>query len=273
MLAVLPVLNLLYFSFFDIQWIAGAEQRDFVGFENYARLPGDSFFGVGIVNTVYFAIVSVAVQMVVGFTLAYLIVRTGINSSAYKTIFILPILIPGIVVGAIWKLMFDVDFGVFNQVIGYFGYGALPWTTREGFAMFSIILVDVWHWTPFVFLLMFAGLQGLPEDVFEASVVDGTPWWRELWYITLPLMMPTLIVTLLFRIILAFKVFDEVYLLTSGGPGTSTEVISFSIFRTFFTQDDVGYGSAMSFTTMFVITLLIVVALGVQSRAARGGAR
>ena len=273
LLAVLPVLNLFYFSFQDIEWVAGGEVREFVGLKNYALLPQDSFYGVGIKNTLFFAVVSVFFQMLFGFLLALLIVRARIDNQIYKTIFILPILIPGIVVGAIWKLMYDVDFGVINQLLDLIGIGPQPWTTRADFAMFSIIAVDVWHWTPFVFLLLFAGLRGLPEDVFEAAKVDGTPWYRELWFITLPLMMPTITVTLVFRIILAFKVFDEIYLLTSGGPGTATEVISFSIFRTFFTQDDVGYGSAMSFTTMFIISVLIVVALTFQARVKQGGAK
>ncbi|WP_372803296.1 carbohydrate ABC transporter permease [Paracoccus seriniphilus] len=267
LIAILPVLNLFWSSFFSIDWVAGAEQREFVGLGNYAKIPSDSFYGVGAANTVFFAVSTVVIQMVLGFALALVVSRSKIRSNAYRTIFILPILIPGIVVGAIWRLMFDVDFGVINQVIGLVGIEPLAWTARAGLAMLSIIVVDIWHWTPFVFLLLFAGLQGLPEDVFEAARVDGTPFWRELWCITLPLMLPTLVVTLLFRIILAFKVFDEIYLLTSGGPGTATEVISFSIFRTFFIADDVGYGSAISFTTMFVIALLIVIALGVQARA------
>ena len=268
-LAVLPVMNLFWSSFLRIDWAAGAEQRAFAGLGNYARLPQDSFYGVGVINTVVFAVVTVLIQMVLGFALALIVSRSKIRSQLYRTIIILPILIPGIVVGAIWRLMFDSDFGVLNQMLGMVGLGPYTWIATPWLARLSIVIVDVWHWTPFVFLLLYAGVQGLPEDVFEAARVDGTAFWRELRHITMPLMMPTLVVTLMFRIILAFKVFDEIYLLTSGGPGTATEVISFSIFRTYFIQNDIGYGSAMSFITMFVVAVLIVVSLGVQRVAGR----
>lgn len=268
-LAVLPVINLFWSSFFKIDWVDGAEQRDFVGLQNYAQLPTDSFYGVGVLNTVAFAVVTVLIQMILGFALALIVSRSGIKSKVYQTIFILPILIPGIVVGAIWRLMFDADFGVLNQMLSVFSLGPYAWTASPWLARFSVVVVDVWHWTPFVFLLLFAGLQGLPEDIFEAARVDGTPFWRELRHIILPLMLPTLVVTLMFRVILAFKVFDEIYLLTSGGPGTATEVISFSIFRSYFILNDIGLGSAMSFVTMLVIALLIVLALSVQKAAGR----
>ena len=109
-----------------------------------------------------------------------------------------------------------------------------------------MIAVDVWHWTPFVFLLLLAGLESLPQDVYEAASVDGASFLQELRYITLPLMLPLIVVTLTFRLLVAFKVFDEIYLLTGGGPGTATEVVSYTIYRRFFTEGQTGYGAAMS---------------------------
>ena len=130
----------------------------------------------------------------------------------------------------------------------------------------SIVLVDIWHWTPVVVLLLLAGLESLPTDVYEAARVDGTSGWNEIIYITIPLMIPTIIVTMVFRFILSFKVFDEIYLLTQGGPGTSTEVISFSIYETFFESDNMGLGSVMSVVSLFVVSLLIIIVLNVIRR-------
>ena len=118
----------------------------------------------------------------------------------------------------------------------------------------------------FVVLLLLAGLESLPTDVYEAARVDGTSGWNEIIYITIPLMIPTIIVTMVFRFILSFKVFDEIYLLTQGGPGTSTEVISFSIYETFFESDNMGLGSVMSVVSLFVVSLLIIIVLNVIRR-------
>lgn len=269
LLTLLPVLNLAAMSVSDVSWADGRSRWSFVGTEYLARVGDDDVYRAGVRNTAWFAAVSVSIQMLLGFTLALLVSRTTRGATGWRMVFLLPILMPGIVIGAIWKLMYDADFGVINQVLGWFGARARDWTGSPELAMASIIAVDVWHWTPFVFLLMLAGLQSLPPEVFEAARIDATPWWRELTRITLPLMLPTLVVTLVFRAIMAFKVFDEIYLLTSGGPGTATEVISFSIYRTFFIQGRTGYGAAVSLATMLLIAMVVVLALNLQGRLAR----
>jgi multiple sugar transport system permease protein len=184
----------------------------------------------------------------------------------YRTVFILPILVPGIVIGAIWKLMYNFDFGVLNQLVGVIGVRPIDWLGNGATALAAVIAVDVWHWTPFVFLLMLAGLESLPQDVYEAARVDGATFFQELRYITLPLMLPTIVVTMLFRIIVGVKVFDEIYLLTGGGPGTATEVVSYTIFRRFFTEGQTGYGSAMSVIVLFGLALVFIAARAATQR-------
>jgi len=257
-LTLLPMLNLLALSFHDVAWAERTATWSFVGLAHFRALPGDSLFRAGIVNTLVFAIVAVLLQMVLGFGLALLTSAVVRGKVVYRTIFLLPILIPGIVIGAIWKLMYSFDFGVINTITGLFGFGPQDWLGQGHLALASVIVVDVWHWTPFCFLLLLAGLESLPQDAYEAAAIDGANGWQRLVHITLPLMIPTLVVTFVFRMILAFKVFDEIYLLTGGGPGTATEVISFSIYRRFFTEDRAGYGSAMSIVTFFGIALLII---------------
>jgi multiple sugar transport system permease protein len=162
--------------------------------------------------------------------------------------------------------MLNYDFGLINQAIGLLGLQPHDWLGAPETALLSVIVVDIWHWTPFCFLLFLAGLESLPQDVYEAARIDGATGWQELIWVTLPMMMPTILVTFAFRLVLAFKVFDEVYLLTSGGPGTSTEVVSFTLFQRFFAEDRVGYGAAMSVIVIFLVSLLLVIALSARNR-------
>ena len=269
MLTLLPIAQLVVMSVHDIVWRGGGSQWRFVGAANYRDLADDRLFGAGIVNTAVFAAVGVSIQMVLGFFLALFTSKTLRGQIVYRTLFLLPILVPGIVIGAIWKLMYNVDFGVINQVAGLLGIPPHDWLGEKSLALGSIIAVNVWHWTPFCFLLLLAGLESLPQDVYEAARVDGASPWQELVHVTLPMMLPTIVVTLIFRLIVAFKVFDEVYLLTGGGPGTATEVVSFSVYRRFFTEDRAGYGSALSIVTLFAMALAIVLAVtAVQRRRA-----
>lgn len=265
-LAVLPVVNLAVMAFHDVTWAAARAHWQWVGSKHFRALPADNLFRAGIANTVVFAVSAVALQMLLGALLALCTSRVGRGRVVYRAIFVLPILVPGIVIGAIWKLMYNFDFGVINQLTALVGLAPRDWLGMKSTALPGVVVVDVWHWMPFCFLLLLAGLESLPSEVHEAARVDGAGFWRELRHVTLPLMLPTIVVTLIFRLILAFKVFDEVFLLTGGGPGTATEVISFTIYRRFFTEDRVGHGSAISIVTLFVVALLIVLALAAARR-------
>ena len=264
--ALVPIAELVAMSVSQIDWAQGKAQWRFVGFDQYARVLGDALFRTGVANTLVFAVAGVAVQMVLGFALALLTTKVARGRLVYRTVFILPILVPGIVIGAIWKLMYNFDFGVLNQLLGLFGVRPVDWLGSTATALAAVIAVDVWHWTPFVFLLMLAGLESLPQDVYEAARVDGATFMQELRYVTLPLMLPAIVVTMLFRILVGVKVFDEIYLLTGGGPGTATEVVSYTIFRRFFTEGQTGYGSAMSVVVLFAIAFVFIVARGMTER-------
>jgi len=260
LVALLPIGELVALSFSQVDWRQGQAHWRFVGTEQYLRVFGDALFRAGVVNTAIFAVVGVAVQMVLGFALALMTTRVARGRVAYRTVFLLPILVPGIVIGAIWKLMYNFDFGVINQLIGVTGMTPVDWLGNTATALASVIAVDVWHWTPFVFLLMLAGLESLPQDIYEATRVDGATFGQELRYVTLPLMLPTLVVTFVFRLIVGVKVFDEIYLLTGGGPGTATVVVSYTIFRRFFTEGQTGYGAAMSVVVLLALAVLFALA-------------
>ncbi len=235
-LSVLPIANLVAMSFYQITWENARAVWTPVGLDNYKALPGDPLFRAGMINTFVFAVASVGVQMVLGFILALLTSRIVRGRILYRMVFILPLLIPGIVIGAIWKLILNSDFGLLNQILGLFGVWPVDWLGDPTLAFLSIVVVDIWHWTPFCYLLLLASLESLPQDIYEAARIDGAGPWQELLYVTLPLMIPAIVVTFVFRLVVAFKVFDEVYLITSGGPGTATEVLSFTIYQRFFTE-------------------------------------
>jgi multiple sugar transport system permease protein len=261
LLAMLPIANLIAMSLHVIKWDQGIAHWTFNGLAHYAAMPADPLLRAGTLNTLVFALLSVAAEMVLGLVLALFVSRIGRARVLYRTIFLLPVLIPGIVIGAIWKLMYNPDFGVINQLLIAIGLSGRDWLGDGKLALLSVVIVDIWHWTPFVFLLLLAAIESLPEDVHEAATIDGATRWQEFRHVTFPMLLPAFVVTLAFRLIVSFKVFDEVYLLTGGGPGTATEVASFTIYRRFFTEDRMGYGSAISVSVLFFVTLLIVVGL------------
>jgi multiple sugar transport system permease protein len=272
LLSLLPVLNLVAMSVHSITWKDATASWRFVAAQNFAALPTDTLVMAGLRNTFVFSLCSVCIQLFVAFFLALWCSQVKRGQTFYRMVFILPLLIPGIVVGAIWKLLLNPDFGFMNQILDFIGLDPLDWLGDSRTALLSVIIVDVWHWTPFCFLLLLAGIEGLPQDIYESAKVDGARPMQLLAWITLPLMMPTILVTAVFRFIVAFKVFDEVYLLTGGGPGTSTEVISFTIYQRFFSEDRAGYGSAISVAVIFLVCLMLVVALGARRRFGSGGA-
>ena len=270
-IALVPMIELGWMSVSRIDWRDGRAHWSHEGVANFARAMRDSLFHAGIANTFAFALSAVGIQMVLGFTLALLTTKVTRGRVFYRTVFLLPILVPGIVIGAIWKLMYSFDFGVLNQMLALVG-ARVDWLGNPSTALLSVIAVDVWHWTPFVYLLLLAGLESLPQDIYEAAKVDGVTFWQELRYITLPLMLPTIMVTLVFRTLVAFKVFDEIYLLTAGGPGTATEVVSYTIYRRFFTEGQMGYGSALSVIVLFALALLFILATAATRRRSEVGA-
>jgi multiple sugar transport system permease protein len=270
LLTIYPIVNLVGMSLSTISFEAAKEIWTFTPGANFRDLRDDDIFRIALWNTFVFAVVAVAIEIVLGLTLAILVASVTRFKGTIRTILIVPILMPPVAIGSMWKLMYSMDFGVLNQIVTTFGLQPINWLGSVSLALFSIVIVDVWHWTPFVFLILFAAVEGLPKEVIEAARIDGARNRELVFKIIIPLLKPAIVVALLFRIILAFKVFDEVFLLTSGGPGTSTEVVSLHLYKVFFQQNQMGYGAMLS----LVIIAATIAFLWVGQRAAAAvGAR
>lgn len=256
-LTIYPIVNLLLLGFSTVRFEQGQQLWSFTPAKNLAELFSDGFFANSLVITVIFAAVAVSIEVVAGLALALLVSGIPRAKGIVRTTMILPLLLPPVAVGSMWKLLYNYDFGLINQTLGVFGLGPVGWLSDTHIALISIIVTDVWHWTPFVFLILFASVEGLPTEVLEAARVDGARTWQTVCYVILPLMAPAIAVATLFRSILSFNVFDEIYLLTSGGPSNATEVVSLHLYKVFFEQNDMGYGALLSLATILFIVLFI----------------
>jgi multiple sugar transport system permease protein len=246
LLTLYPIVNLVFMAGSTITFEQAKEIWTPSLGRNFRDLVDDDIFRIALWNTAIFALVTVTIEMVLGLALAILVGSLKSFKGIMRTILIVPILMPPVAIGSMWKLMYSFDFGVLNQIVTALGLYPVNWLGSTSLALMSVIIVDVWHWTPFVFLILFAAVEGLPSEVIEAARIDGATNWDLVFKIIIPLLRPAIAVAALFRAILAFKVFDEVFLLTSGGPGNSTEVVSLHLYRVFFEQNQLGYGAMLS---------------------------
>jgi multiple sugar transport system permease protein len=259
LLTLYPMVNLVRMSVSTIAFVEGTARWSFTPAHNFRLLLNDAVLAAAAVNTAIFVIVAVAVEIALGLALALLVARLARGKGLMRTVLVLPILVPAVAIGSMWKLMYNYDFGVFNQALTAIGLAPVNWLGSTKVALAAVILVDIWHWVPFVFLILFAAVEGVPPDVIEAARIDGASNRQVTWRIIIPLLKPALAVALIFRSILAFKTFDEVFLLTSGGPGTSTELVSLHLYKVFFEQNQLGYGALLSLAIIAAVVAFLLV--------------
>jgi multiple sugar transport system permease protein len=268
-----PICYMIYASFLDWNPSQRIGEAEFVGLRNYINLLSDASFLESFWVTIKFAAVVVTLEMFLGVGLALLLDRNIRGMSVLRTLFILPMMIAPIVVGLMWRYMYHPTVGIFNRTLKSWGFEPIPWLSDGSWAFASVVIADVWQWTPFIFILSLAALQSLPQSAMEAARIDGATGWQQIVYIKLPLMLPVLIVTLLLRLIDAFKVLEVILVLTNGGPGLSTEILSLRISRTASEFRELGEAAAMS---NYLLILLMVLTFGMflynkamEARAAR----
>jgi multiple sugar transport system permease protein len=234
-----------------------------IGLDNYRQLFSDPAFGQALWVTLKFVVLAVSIEVVLGLALALLVARELPFTRIARTILVIPMIVTPIVVGIVFRLIYASDVGLLTTLrTDIFGSGSVFILDKGWSAFLGLVALDVWEWTPLMFLILLAGLQSLPVEPFEAARVDGAGAWRTFVDHTLPMLRPVLAVAIALRTIDAFTTFDQVFVLTKGGPGTSTQLISIYGYNTTFKFDEFGYGTAMLLTVALVV--LAVAALTVR---------
>jgi len=251
-----PVIKGFEMSFYD--WSLGTpiESRKYIGWENFAWAWKDPALFNSIRVTLVFTGCSVTVQLILGLALAFLLEKGMKGIAVFRTVFIMPIMLAPVVVGLIWRYLFDANYGLINYFVQLFGFPPKIWLGTPGLALPAIIVTDIWQWTPFMFILFLAGLQSLPKDPVEAAEVDGATTWQVIWRVKLPLLAPIIWVAIILRVIDAFRSLETMFIMTFGGPGRETEVLSMNIYKTAFLSQRLGQASVNAvFLLVFVILL------------------
>jgi multiple sugar transport system permease protein len=228
--------------------------------QNFARLATDQFFLSAIAHTFVFAAIALTFEFLIGLGLALLLDGQMRGRGLFRALLLLPMMLPPVVVGVVWRLMLNSNFGAVNGTLKNLGVNteALVWTASPKLAMASVIVADVWQWTPFMFLILLAGLQAIPQEPYEAALIDGSNRWQTFMYVTLPLLKPAILIALLLRTMDLLRVFDQIFILTEGGPGFATETASLYIYRTAFRFSNFGYAAAMSFVLLAITNVISV---------------
>jgi multiple sugar transport system permease protein len=243
----------------------------FVGADNFLRLARDPLFFQSLGQTLVLTVGALALEFGLGLGLALLLDSQIRGRNLWRSLLLLPMILPPVVVGVIWRLIYNPNFGVLNGALQLAGVDTtrLTWLADPSVALAAVIVVDVWEWTPFVFLILLAGLQAIPEEPYEAARIDGASAWQTFRHVTLPLLAPAILVALLLRTMDLLRIFDQVFILTQGGPGFATETISLYIYKTAFRFFDFGYAAAMSLLLLVGTLIVSRLYLRVLQRAGR----
>lgn len=256
-----PVISAFQLGFYD--WSMGTpwSSAKWVGFDSFISAFSNPRVWSSLWTTLQFAAIAVTAEMVLGIALALALEHPVRGMSIFRTLFILPMMIAPIAVGLAWRYMFDAQFGLINAVLALFGVAAKGWLSDPSLAFAAIVIADVWQWTPFVFIMMVAALANIDGAVMEATRIDGANWWQATFLVKLPMVMHVIAITLMMRLIDAFRVLEVIYVLTFGGPGDSTEILALHIYKTAFVGQQLGVASAISVLLLIVVALLSLAAL------------
>ncbi|MCC7205830.1 MAG: sugar ABC transporter permease [Anaerolineae bacterium] len=267
---IVPLFTALRLSFYEWSMGTPLDSARYVGLAAYERLAGDAAVGESLGVTLRFGFWVILVEMALGILLALILERPIRGAGLFRTIFVLPLMVSPVVVGLIWRYLFDARSGLINYYLEQIGE-ALPFLQQFGFttqlwladrnqAFTSIIITDIWQWTPFVFIIILAGLQAVSSDITEAAHIDGANWLQMTLFVKLPMIRAIILITLLLRLVDVFRALEVVFILTFGGPGRSTELLSLHIYKTAFTSQQLGYASAIS---TLLIGVIFVLSLGI----------
>ncbi len=264
---IFPLIWTINLSFTNFKANRPNREIKYIGLRNYERILNDADIWLNMQATAHFLIWTIVLQVLIGFALAWLINRNFRGSSFWTTVIVLPMMLSPAVVGNFWTFLYQPQIGLFNYIVSFFtgvDPSSFEMLGSVDLAPWSIIIVDTWMWTPFVMLICLAGLRSIPDYIYEAAEIDRASRWRQFWTITLPMVLPFLMLAVLFRGIENFKMFDLVVQLTGGGPGSITELASINLKREAFEKWRTGYSSAFAiilFVTVFGLASIYVKAL------------
>jgi multiple sugar transport system permease protein len=264
-----PLFYSFYISLVDWTLMRSIKPGAFVGLANYAKMGGDQVLTQAVWRTLWFALASTAATVILGFVLAYLTVGEGRPLRIARTILILPMVIAPVAVGTIWRMMLSARVGPINEVLRGFGIPAPDWLGDPTLAMISIVIIDVWEWTPFVFVIFAAAISSLPAEVLKAAEVDGATPWQILRMIILPMLAPVGLLVVMFRLLDALLTLDIVFTTTFGGPGFATHTLSFWIYQQGLRYFNISYAAAISWASLIGCMLLVGALLVWRARISR----
>lgn len=260
-----PVLSAFQLGLYD--WSMGTpwSEARWVGLDAFVAAFTNPRVWSSLWTTLLFAGVCVTAEMLLGIALALALERPVRGTAIFRTLFILPMMIAPIAVGLAWRYMFDAQFGLINAVLGLFKIAPLTWLADPTLAFAAIVIADIWQWTPFVFIMMVAALANVDAAVIEASRIDGANWWQMTTLVKLPMIAHVIAITLMMRLVDAFRVLEVIYVLTFGGPGDSTEILALHIYKTAFVGQQLGVAAAISVLLLVVVAALSFAALRISN--------
>ncbi|WP_265284129.1 carbohydrate ABC transporter permease [Verminephrobacter aporrectodeae] len=253
---VYPIANAVRLSFYDWPMGTDFDTARFVGIEAFVQMLESPQVWTSMGVTLAFVFIAVTAELLLGVALALFLEKPVRGMRFFRSLFVLPMMIAPICVGLIWRYLFDANFGPINQALAWVGIAPQAWLASPALAFGAMVLTDVWQWTPFVLIMVLAGLQGLDESVLDAARMDGANGWQQIVRVKLPIVQPILIVTLLARMIDGFRSLEVIYVMTFGGPGLSTELFSLHIFKAAFISQKLGYSAALSILLLVIVSAL-----------------
>jgi len=271
-ITIFPLIWSLYLSFTKYSVISDANSGPlWIGFKNYGNILTDENLWSRFRVTASFVVPTVVIEMLFGFGIALLLNRHFKGRGLISTLILIPMMLTPVVVGLFWRFMLQGDIGVVNYFIrDVFGFKAVLWLTDQNTAVWSLVLVDVWQWTPFIVLISLAGLSAVPSYLYEAADVDRASGWFKFRNITLPIVSPLLLIALLFRLMDTYKLFDLAWVLTGGGPGEATKVLPLFLYKLAFGDFNTGKSSAIGYVMLVVVIALANILIRVLNQLKSG---
>lgn len=258
LIGIFPLIFSFGLSF--LNWdVAAQRPMSFAGLANYAELLRDERFVRTFLNTIVFVIGAITLEVIFGLGLALLLNRDLRGQGIFRVLLLLPMMATPVAVGYTWRMLYHVTNGPINHILRLLHLPMGAWLSSGKTALPSIILTDVWQWTPFVFIILLAGLQSLPREPFEAAAVDGASRIQSFFYLTLPMIRPILVIVILLRMVEAIKIFDIIFVMTAGGPGISTESSTMYAKLVSLTQFRLGYGAAIAYVLMILSLIVFII--------------